>query len=30
MDRSGHRFAGPAIAMGAQFFGADGEAPPRR
>jgi len=24
MDRSGHRFAGPAISMGAQFFDADG------
>lgn len=25
MDRSGHRFAGPAIAMGATFFDADGK-----
>lgn len=25
MDRSGHRFAGPAISMGAKMFGADGE-----
>ena len=24
MDRSGHRFAGPAISMGAQYFDADG------
>jgi alpha-1,4-digalacturonate transport system substrate-binding protein len=24
MDRSGHRFAGPAISYGAKFFGADG------
>jgi len=25
MDRSGHRFAGPAISMGAKFIGEDGE-----
>ena len=25
MDRSGHRFAGPAISMGAKFIGADGK-----